>query len=230
MCIRRNTMNQHILTDMMGTTTPETYKQKKLQHFREHGAAHVESAMPKEVQQLRDHLMAKHHLSFVKELSEYVVSQIKTGNKDPDFMKLIGFVDAEGYASGALRSEVFDDVPIAFTQWKQNGKGIYVYSSGNETSQRALFQSTTHGDLSPHIDGYFDTRRIGKKTEADSYKRIADQLKQPTAGILYLSDLVEELDAADHAGMPVVLVNRPGNTPQPKNHYQQIDHFLELNA
>ena len=42
---------------------------------------------------------------------------------------------------------VYDDVPKAFEQWTNNGKKLYIYSSGSVEAQKLLFGNTEHGDL-----------------------------------------------------------------------------------
>ena len=56
------------------------------------------------------------------------------------------------------------------------------------------------GDLTPLFSGYFDTTS-GPKREAQSYQRIAQAIGCEAAQILFLSDIVQELDAAREAGM-----------------------------
>ncbi len=50
------------------------------------------------------------------------------------------------------------------------------------------------------FSGYFDTTS-GHKREADSYARIAQAIGLPAEQILFLSDVVEELDAARASAM-----------------------------
>jgi enolase-phosphatase E1 len=65
------------------------------------------------------------------------------------------------------------------------------------------------------ISGWFDTE-VGGKRDADSYRRIATQIGAPAGEILFLSDVVEELDAAREAGMRTQLIDRPQDYPQPR--------------
>jgi enolase-phosphatase E1 len=80
-------------------------------------------------------------------------------------------------------------------------------------AQQLLFAHTEAGDLTPFIESYFDTN-VGKKGEAESYRRIAEAMGFPAREILFVSDVVAELDAANEAGMKPVLSIRPGNEPQ----------------
>ena len=50
----------------------------------------------------------------------------------------------------------------ALLQWHQQAIKTYVYSSGSREAQRLLFAHTAHGDLRPHLSGFFDTL-IGSK-------------------------------------------------------------------
>jgi enolase-phosphatase E1 len=65
---------------------------------------------------------------------------------------------------------------------------------------------------------------VGGKREADSYETIADRIGLDAAEILFLSDVVEELDAARIAGMQTVLVDRREDYPQPREGAAAHDH------
>jgi enolase-phosphatase E1 len=131
-------------------------------------------------------------------------------------LKLLqGLLWEDGYRSGALRGDVYPDVPVAFSRWRRAGVAIGIYSSGSELAQRRLFGSTIYGDLTPLIDGFFDTT-VGAKLSSSSYVEVAKRLGVPPAGVLFVSDIVAELDAAAMAGCATVLSVRPGNAPQPK--------------
>lgn len=117
-----------------------------------------------------------------------------------------------GFLGGELNAPVFDDVPEALRRWQGSGHRSAIFSSGSIFAQRLLFGHTTHGDLTPLLSGYFDTT-TGPKKEARSYRAIADQLGVPTSDVLFVSDVVAELDAAASAGMPTALAVRPGNAP-----------------
>jgi enolase-phosphatase E1 len=139
-----------------------------------------------------------------------------------------GRIWQEGYRAGELFSEVFDDVPPAFARWRRQNKLICIYSSGSALAQKLLFAHTAAGDLTGHIYRYFDTT-IGHKIEAGSYQRIAEELRLAPAEIVFISDVIAELDAARAAGMKTILATRPGNRPVelPVNH-PAVDNFSTL--
>src|SRR5262249_20605248 len=85
-----------------------------------------------------------------------------------------------------------------------------IYSSGSALAQKLLFGHTTAGDLTSYISRYFDTT-IGHKVDADSYRRIADELQLAPPEIVFISDAITELDAPREAGMKTILALRPGN-------------------
>jgi len=92
-------------------------------------------------------------------------------------------------------------------------------------AQKLLFAHTEAGDLTGFIDEYFDTN-VGKKGDAQSYKRIAEKMNLPSKQIIFISDVIDELDAAHEAGMKVLLSIRPGNGPQDNaKQYPEIHSF-----
>ena len=121
---------------------------------------------------------------------------------------LQGLIWAEGYASGAIRGRLYDDVAPALRRWHTAGWRLYVYSSGSVASQRLLFGHSEAGDLVPLFSGFFDTA-IGQKRDCESYARIAARCALPPQAMLFLSDVEAELDAAAQAGMRVCQLVRP---------------------
>jgi enolase-phosphatase E1 len=126
--------------------------------------------------------------------------------------ELQGMIWERGYEDGVLRGEVFADVPDALRRWRKSGATIAIYSSGSALAQQLLFRSTPFGDLTPLIDGYFDTT-VGAKRNPDSYRRIAERLHVEPRRLLFISDVPQELAAARAAGCRAILCVRPGNAP-----------------
>jgi enolase-phosphatase E1 len=133
--------------------------------------------------------------------------------KSPGLKLIQGLIWERGYEDGTLVSDVFPDVPTSLERFKAAGVVVAIYSSGSVLAQRLLFGHTAFGDLTRFIDDYFDTG-VGAKRSAESYREIAKQLGCDPAGILFVSDVVEELDAARGAGLRTALCVRPGNPEQ----------------
>ena len=140
---------------------------------------------------------------------------------------LQGKIWQQGYLSGALKGQVFDDVPGALKRWREQGKRIYIYSSGSVLAQKLIFSHSDHGDVTPMIDGYFDTG-VGAKHEASSYVRIAAEIHHQSEQLLFISDAVKELQAARAAGLETVCAIRPGNLQVEEIGYESIHSFDEL--
>jgi enolase-phosphatase E1 len=147
--------------------------------------------------------------------------------KSPALKELQGYVWEEGYRNGELVAPVFPDVPRAFERWRSAGTDIGIFSSGSVLAQRWLFRCSSAGDLSHFLCCHFDTHTGPKKT-ATSYERIAREVDKPPAEILFVSDVVGELDAARAAGMKTVMAQRPGNPPQPEHDHAVVASFDEL--
>jgi enolase-phosphatase E1 len=147
------------------------------------------------------------------EVEAYVRWLMDHDRKTTPLKSVQGKIWDEGYSSGELRSQVFEDVPTAFKRWREQGQKIFIYSSGSVLAQKLLFANTEAGDLTPFIHGYFDTN-IGAKKDAESYRRIAGELELESPTVLFISDVADELDAAASAGFQTLLCVRPGNHPQ----------------
>ncbi|ASS47487.1 MAG: 2,3-diketo-5-methylthio-1-phosphopentane phosphatase [Candidatus Fluviicola riflensis] len=122
---------------------------------------------------------------------------------------LQGLLWKKGYEDGDLKGHVYADVPDKLKEWQGQGIGLGVFSSGSVVAQKLIFGYSVAGDLTPYFSAYFDTKTGGKR-ETETYQKIANQLKIPASEILFLSDIVEELQAADEAGYQTIQLVRPG--------------------
>ncbi|GFM66874.1 acireductone synthase [Pseudomonas lijiangensis] len=126
---------------------------------------------------------------------------------------LQGMVWEQGYNGGQLKGHVYPDAVEALKRWHEEGYKLYVYSSGSIQAQQLIFGCSQAGDLSGLFSGYFDTTS-GPKREEQSYRTITAAIGCPAEEILFLSDIVEELDAARAAGMATCgLVRAGGELP-----------------
>jgi enolase-phosphatase E1 len=125
---------------------------------------------------------------------------------------LQGRIWEEGFHAGQLRGVVYEDVPRAFERWRGAGRTIAIFSSGSVLAQKLLFGHTDAGDLTPFLAACFDTT-TGSKREAESYRRIAAALGHDPGSILFVSDVVAELNAASGAGLATALCVRDGPLP-----------------
>ena len=148
-------------------------------------------------------------------------------SKTPELKELQGRIWDEGYRTGTLAGDVFEDVPPAFVRWREAGVPIGIYSSGSVLAQQWLFRTVRSGDLTPFITWYFDTA-VGAKREPASYARIAARIGYEPREVTFVSDVSAELDAARAAGMDTILSARPGNAPQPGHDHRTINTFNDI--
>ena len=143
-------------------------------------------------------------------------------------LKLLqGLIWQDGYRSGELHGEVYEDVAPALDRWRTLGLRTYIFSSGSVLAQRSLFQTTGGGDLTVLLDGYFDTV-VGPKGSADSYRAILKALGVAPDQVLFVSDAVAELDAARAAGLRTALCERGTSTSGPVGGHPVIHTFDEV--
>jgi enolase-phosphatase E1 len=145
-----------------------------------------------------------------QEVIDLLIRWIDEDRKSTALKALQGMIWEDGYRDSDFRAHVYADAARCLKTWAAQGLSLYVYSSGSVAAQKLLFAHTAEGDLSPLFSGYFDTG-TGPKRVSDSYVRIAQAVGVAAANILFLSDIVEELDAARAAGMRTILVAREGS-------------------
>ena len=146
---------------------------------------------------------------------EVLQGWIDEDRKHTALKALQGMVWADGYKGADFTAHIYPDAAVALRAWHAAGLPLYVYSSGSVPAQRLFFGHSDDGDLTGLISGWFDTE-IGGKREAASYARIAEAIGLPPGEILFLSDVVEESDAAREAGLATVLIDRLDDYPRPR--------------
>ncbi len=235
-----------VVMDIEGTTTPIDFVHRTLFSFAvEHAGSFLERNLG--AQQV-DLILSKLELSYkenssghkiphtwsnvgtaqrLESATQYVKWLISVDSKDPALKELQGLIWEEGYRNHQLQGEVYADVPEAMERLQGEGIILAIYSSGSALAQRLIFGSTKYGDLTVYLSSFFDTS-IGKKRDPGSYSNISRQLGIPPGKILFLSDIIEEVNAARIAGLMAVQVVREGHDTQKDTSQQTISSLLEL--
>ena len=160
-----------------------------------------------------------------QDIIELLLQWIDEDRKSTALKALQGMIWEDGYVSGNYRAHLYPEVAARLRDWRADGLRLYVYSSGSVPAQKLFFRYSEAGDLSPLFAGYFDTE-TGPKREAESYRRIAAAIDEQPRHILFLSDIVEEIDAAQAAGFHTAwLVREPLPLPPAPSHpvYRDFD-------
>jgi enolase-phosphatase E1 len=212
-------MQSVILTDIEGTTSSISfvkdvlfpYARRELSRFvREHGH-------DPEVRRWLDAVAIEHGAMCDDAMVvETLQGWIDQDRKHTALKALQGLIWREGYERGDYRGHIYPDAAGSLRRWHAAGHPMAVFSSGSVAAQKLLFGHSEAGDLVPLFSAFFDTE-VGHKRDADSYRLIADALARGPGDIVFLSDVVEELDAARAAGMRTVLLDRREDYPQPRN-------------
>jgi len=232
---------KHVVFDIEGTTTPITFVKDVLFPY---SAKHVEAYLhahgeDKRVQDLLASLSTTH--SDLRDtgdskdsklgcVAKYVQSLIAEDSKCSELKQLQGYIWEEAYGSGSIVSSIYPDVPTCFRRLSQAGIKASIYSSGSRAAQRLLFKHSDRGDLRSLINCYFDTK-VGSKREASSYTEILLSLGADAPGeILFVTDILEEAQAARQAGLDCIISSRPGNAPLASGDhgFQVVTTFDEL--
>ena len=230
-----------ILLDIEGTTTPIAFVHDVLfSYARTHASDFLTNNIASdEVRADVSMLFEEHAMDVVKDLqppelteeieslADYIDWLIDRDRKSTGLKSLQGKIWRQGYVDGSLKSQVFADVAPAMERWRTAGLSISIFSSGSVLAQQLLFAHTEAGDLTRFIDKYFDTN-TGKKSEAESYRRIAAEMGFEPGEIVFVSDVVAELDAAQEAEMKTVLSVRPGNDVQAPTHHEPVESFDQI--
>jgi HAD superfamily hydrolase (TIGR01549 family) len=129
-----------------------------------------------------------------------VAWQMSLNRKMGALKGLQGHVWRDAFVSGEVKGQIYGDVYDAMRRWRAAGVKLYIYSSGSVEAQKLVFGHSVHGDMTPLLDGYFDTA-VGHKRERGAYDAILAAIDCAPAEALFLTDIYEESVAADAAGM-----------------------------
>jgi enolase-phosphatase E1 len=135
-----------------------------------------------------------------QEIIELLLRWIDEDRKSTALKALQGMIWKDGYEAGDYQAHLYPEVVHRLREWRADGIKLFVYSSGSVAAQKLFFKHSEAGDLTPLFAGYFDTE-TGPKRVADSYRKISAAIDESPEHLLFLSDIVEELDAAAEAGL-----------------------------
>jgi 2,3-diketo-5-methylthio-1-phosphopentane phosphatase len=145
--------------------------------------------------------------------------------------ELQGHIWDSAYKTGEIKGFVYDDVFLAFNEWKSNDIPVYIYSSGSVLAQKLLFGHSNQqpADLLPFLSGHYDTVFPGSKVEATSYEKIVQDINVNSSDVLFATDNILEAEAAKQAGVQAVLAIRPRNKELPEKHvFATVTSFDQL--
>ena len=219
-------MTRAILTDIEGTTSSISFVKDVLFPYARRalpGFVRARGGDPA-VRKWLDAVAAENGAMCRDEMVvEVLQGWIDQDRKHTALKALQGLIWRDGYEDADFTAHIYPDAAAALGRWHGDGYPMAVYSSGSVAAQRLFFGHSDAGDLTPMFDAFFDTE-VGHKREAGSYQAIAGRLDTAAADIVFLSDVVEELDAAREAGMRTVLVDRREDYPRPRTGDATHDH------
>lgn len=227
-------MPQVILTDIEGTTSSISFVKDVLFPYARRALPGfvAEHGQRPEVRQwldaVADETGAEGDAAVVAALQGW----IDEDRKHTALKALQGMIWADGYRKAEFTTHIYPDVPAVLQRWHAAGHRLAVYSSGSVPAQKLFFGHSDAGDLTGLFSGWFDTE-VGGKRETASYTRIVGQLGVPASEVLFLSDVVAELDAARDAGLGTVLLDRREDYPQPRtgeaaNGHRRVEDFSHI--
>lgn len=238
-------MKRFIITDIEGTTTDIDFVHKILfpysrerlaSYVHEHqNEPHIQEALLDVKKTLLDE--AGKADSSVLECIAALESWIDQDRKHPALKAIQGHIWQSGYKSGAYKGHVYEDVPSILRVWQERGYTLSVYSSGSVKAQKLLFSHSSFGDITGFFSHFFDTA-VGAKKESKSYTNILEKLHaEDPSEVYFLSDILDELNAAKKAGLNPILLDRSHQYSQPEvdgfpvaKDFKEVDQILRARS
>ncbi|CAO1403969.1 unnamed protein product [Diamesa serratosioi] len=168
---------------------------------------------------------------FVAAVEENICWQMDNDRKTPELKMIQGLIWKEGYETSILKGHVYDDVARNFEEWTTLGHKLYIYSSGSVDAQKLIFKYSIAGDLQKYISGYYDTT-VGSKDCEQSYLNILNDIGAKGDDVLFLSDMVSEVQAAQNVGIQVMILDRKDSPPpylDTRKRFKVLQTFDEIN-
>lgn len=157
-----------------------------------------------------------------------VIELMDADVKATGLKKLQGLIWKSGFTGGKMVAHLYDEVADCIKKWNASNIDVRIYSSGSIQAQKLFFGHTVAGNLLDQLNGHYDTT-IGPKQESTSYQKIAAEFQCEASEILFVSDVIAELEAAKSAGLQTVLSVRPGNKPvEPDHGFDSITTFEKI--
>ncbi|PYD76038.1 acireductone synthase [Novacetimonas pomaceti] len=203
----RSTPPRAVLLDIEGTTIPVSFVHDVLFPY-------ARAALPALLREHADDPQVRAAIAEVARLAPGVdpLAQLEAwmdrDEKIAPLKTLQGIAWAQGYRTGRLSARMYPDVLPALRAWSAAGIRLAVYSSGSVAAQKLIYGHTDEGDVTALFDGFYDLA-MGGKREAASYTHIMARAGWVAADVLFLSDVVAELDAAAQAGLRTCQIARP---------------------
>ncbi len=219
-----------ILTDIEGTTTSVSFVYEILFPYFRNNIEKLKnlSTLPEVKEAFKQTIELAEQEGITLSNNDQIIQQLLAWSladkKISPLKTLQGILWEEGYKSGEIKGHVYSDVAPNLIRWKNLGIQLGVFSSGSVAAQKLIFGYSEKGDLTPNFSAYFDTKTGGKR-EVETYSKISKELTISPSEILFLSDIKEELEAADKAGFQTIQLVREGNVADWKT---TVNNFNEI--
>ncbi len=161
----------------------------------------------------------------IDEIISYLLLWSKEDRKVTPLKTVQGILWETAYKTSEIKGHVFEDVPSKLMEWKNSGVRMGVFSSGSIDAQRLLFGYSETGDLNKYFSFNFDTN-TGSKKDSLTYQKIATKINLDPQHILFLSDIIEELQAAKESGFKTIQLVRESTQA---NWEVTATNFMEIN-
>ena len=221
---------QAILTDIEGTTSSIDFVHQVLfpystkalpEYIQNH---HQESEIASIIAEVRQEIEQPN--ASLEQVIETLLTWIREDKKITPLKTIQGFIWEYGFKNHEFQGHLYEDAHHNLQQWFKQGIKLYVFSSGSVKAQKLLFGYSKYGDLTNLFQGYFDTK-VGNKKQSDAYQKIAHNINLKPQNILFLSDVVTELDAAKAVGYNTILLARK-SLPEANFQHSVVTSFDEI--
>ena len=221
---------QAIVTDIEGTTSSISFVKDVLFPYAKNNLAQYvnKNSHKQEVKEQLEGVASDCNILIndTEQIIQQLLNWIESDTKATALKSLQGMIWQKGYENNDYQAHMYDDAVSELNHWAQKNIPLFVYSSGSVLAQKLFFKHSCAGNLLPLFTGHFDTH-IGHKQDYQSYRAIQEEIAISARNILFLSDIIGELDAAKKAGFQTCHVIRDEPLQKASTH-QWVSSFQQI--
>lgn len=127
----------------------------------------------------------------IRQIYDHLMWRIKSGNVTQITSLLVKLALDDGYRSGKLKADLYEDVANCFEDWRSK-KLIKLYAFGNAPAndQKLILAHTIAGDITKWVANFIDGSE--KRQNPDLLRKLAGALRDRTKNCIFITNDIKD--------------------------------------